>query len=172
MVEGGTTHGWERSTDQLVSRGAPLPPYIKEQGGEAAGQGGCAKGGVQLGFPILVGFPFLFQEGEGGKERERKEGAAPPPLVQFGLGKGARASSRGLPPLLHYGPIGPLTFPGGSSSLPVLEKSPNLIRTIPESVYNLPIYQSLPLNHFETPRHVRDLIRDSKQTSVTKTHNS
>ena len=26
MVEGGTAHGWERSTDQLVcSRGAPLP---------------------------------------------------------------------------------------------------------------------------------------------------
>ena len=37
------------------------------------------------------------------------------------------------------------------------------------SEYNLPIYEYLPLDHFETPRHVRDLIRDSEQTSVTKT---
>ena len=40
------------------------------------------------------------------------------------------------------------------------------------SVYNLPIYQSLPLDHLESPRHVRDLIRDSEQPSVTKKHNS
>ena len=40
------------------------------------------------------------------------------------------------------------------------------------SEYYLQIYQSLPLDHFETPRHVRDLIRDSEQPSVTKTHNS
>ena len=45
MVEGGTAHGWERSTDQLVSMGCPLPPYIKEQGEEAAGQGeACQEG--------------------------------------------------------------------------------------------------------------------------------
>ena len=38
MVEGGTAHGWERSTDQLVCLwGAPLPLYIKEQGGRPAG---------------------------------------------------------------------------------------------------------------------------------------
>ena len=30
----------------------------------------------------------------------------------------------------------------------------------------LPIYQSLRLDHFETPRHVRDHIRDSKHPSV------
>ena len=42
------------------------------------------------------------------------------------------------------------------------------------SEYSRPIYQSLPLDHFETPRHVRDLIRDSEQSSVTKhiTHNT
>src|SRR5215216_1692746 len=32
--------------------------------------------------------------------------------------------------------------------------------------YSLPIYESLPLDHFETPRHVRDLIWDSEQSSV------
>ena len=43
------------------------------------------------------------------------------------------------------------------------------------SEYYHPIYQYLPLDHFETPRHVRDLIRDSKQPSVhqiTQTHNT
>ena len=38
------------------------------------------------------------------------------------------------------------------------------------SEYYRPIYQSLPLNHFETPCYVRDLIRDSEQPSVH--HNS
>ena len=44
--------------------------------------------------------------------------------------------------------------------------------TLPVSEYYHPIYQSLPLDHFETPRHVCDLIRDSKQHSATKSHNS
>jgi len=35
-----------------------------------------------------------------------------------------------------------------------------------------PIYQSLPLDHSGAPRHVRDLIRDSEQHSVTTIHNS
>ena len=35
-----------------------------------------------------------------------------------------------------------------------------------------PIYQSLPPNHSGAPRHVRDLIRDSEQHSVTNIHNS
>ena len=67
---------------------------IGGEGEVAGGQGGRAKGGVQLGFPILVGFPFLFQEGEGGKERERgrKEGAAhpPPSPIRTAMGRGAR----------------------------------------------------------------------------------
>ena len=47
MVEG-APHTAKRSLINCVSRGAPLPPYIKEQG-EAAGQGGGrAKGGVLL----------------------------------------------------------------------------------------------------------------------------
>ena len=73
-----------RST--CVSRGAPLPPYIKEQGGEAAGQGGRAKGGDLLppGVGLLL---FLVGVGEGrkGERRRRKKGGAAPLLVQFGL---------------------------------------------------------------------------------------
>ena len=45
-------------------------------------------------------------------------------------------------------------------------------RTFPVSEYHRPTCKSLPLDHFETPRHVRDLIWDSEQPSVTKTHNS
>ena len=39
MVEGGTAHGWERSTDQLVCLEVPpTPVYKRARGGEAAGQ--------------------------------------------------------------------------------------------------------------------------------------
>ena len=48
---------------------------------------------------------------------------------------------------------------------------PGTPRTLPLSEYHRPIYESLPLDHFETPRQVRDLIRDSEQYSVTKSHN-
>ena len=44
--------------------------------------------------------------------------------------------------------------------------------TLQVSEYYHPIYQSLPLDHFKTPRHVCVLIRDSEQHSVTKSHNS
>ena len=49
---------------------------------------------------------------------------------------------------------------------------PGTLGTLPVSKYYRPMYEYLPLDHFETPRHVRDLIRDSKQHSVTKSHNS
>ena len=62
-----------RLREQLMCLwGAPAPVY---KGGEeeAGGQGGCAIGRVQLGFLILVGVSFLFQEGERGKEKEREK---------------------------------------------------------------------------------------------------
>ncbi len=61
--------------------GAPLATYIKEGGGGGRPRRGAPIGGVQLGFPILVGVPFLFQEGREGRSRRgrRKERAAPPP---------------------------------------------------------------------------------------------
>ena len=70
MVKGGTAHGWERST--CVSRGAPLPPYIKEQGGgRPALYGAPPKRGILLGLQVLVGFHLRKwgkEEGKGGKE--------------------------------------------------------------------------------------------------------
>ena len=46
MVEGGTAHGWERSTDQLVCLEVPPAPVYKGARGEATDLGGGrAKGG-------------------------------------------------------------------------------------------------------------------------------
>jgi hypothetical protein len=77
--------------NDLVSLGCPLPPYIKEGEGEAAGPRGAPRCGVLLGLPSPSRIPPPIRSRKGGRERERKEGAAPPPLVQFGLGKGGRA---------------------------------------------------------------------------------
>ena len=55
-----------------MSRGATLPPYIKEQGGGAAGQEEARQGGVLL-LPGVGLPPFLVQLGEGeGRERGEK----------------------------------------------------------------------------------------------------
>ena len=50
-----------------------MATYIKEGGGGQPRRG-APIGGVKLGFPILVGVPFLSKIGEregGGRERER-----------------------------------------------------------------------------------------------------
>ena len=69
-----------------------------------------------------------------------------------------------LPPMAHF-------FHRGGSGNPS-GMYPIHSGTLPVSEYYLPIYQSLPIDHFETPHHVRDLIWDSKQHSVTKSYNS
>ena len=53
---------------------------------------------------------------------------------------------------------------------PVLRKIPESLGTFPMSEYSRPIYRSLRLDHFETPRHVPDLIRDSELLRYIKTH--
>ena len=64
-------------------------------------------------------------------------------------------------------------FPRGVPVTPrYSDKIPESLGIIAMTEYYLPIYESLPLDYFKTPHHVRDLIRDSEQTSVTKTHNS
>ena len=119
--------------------------------------------------PLGVGLlPFLVQQGKG--EGEKKEGGGRPLAPkQFGLGLGGRAPTAPLlPPFSTKAQEGPLT-PWGVPVTPRYSVIyPVTAGTIPVSEYSLPIYQYLCLNHFETPRHVRDLIRDSKQTSVIK----
>ena len=117
--------------------------------------------------PPGVGLPsFLVGVGEGRGEG-KGGGRRPPLLVLFGLGRGGGAASP-LPPLFlstraHVGPLSPRGVPVTSRYSGKIPISPG---TLPISKYRLPIYQSSCLNHFETPRHVRNLIRDSEQTSV------
>ncbi len=106
-------------------------------------------------------------EGKGGGERG-KGGAAPPFLVLFGLGGGGAPLALAGPSLSPLGPIKAHYFPGGG--VPVTLRysgfSPKTPGTLLVSEYSHPMYQSLCLDHFETPRHVRDHIRDSEQPSV------
>ena len=130
-------------------------------------------GGVLL--PPRVGLPhFLVQLGEGkeGKEKEKKgeggkggKGGRPPSPIRFGLGGRA-------PCLLSSTtwPMRPNTSSPYSRNSPVLPKRPESLRTFPMSEYSRPIYRFLRLDHFETPRHVPDLIRDSELLQYIKTH--
>src|SRR4051812_40892017 len=134
-------------------------------------------GGVLL--PPGVGFPpsksRSRREGRT-REGEGKRGAPPPFLVQFRLeGEGARGLP--WPPLplstkaheTHYTPRGVSVTPRYSGI------RLNSSRTLLKSKHSHPIYRSLCLDHFETPRHVCGHIRDSELPSVqqnTKTHNT
>ena len=68
----------------LCVYGCPLPPYIKDQRGGAAGQEEGAPGGVLLppgvGFPP---FPSWNRIREGGKRRERRKGGAAPLSLSY-----------------------------------------------------------------------------------------
>ena len=91
MVEGGTAHDWERSTDQLVCLEVPpCPPCIKEQGEEAGSQEEGAPGRSPT--PTGSRTPSFPSWSRGkGREGERGKERGAPLLVQFGLeGEGAR----------------------------------------------------------------------------------
>src|SRR5215216_2693253 len=97
--------------------------------------------------------PFLLLEVERGKEREREKergGRAPFPLSNSDTHGGGTPC--GLPYLSPMAHVGPLLSPGGSGNPPVLQYVPGTPGIIPVSKYYRPIYQSLPLDHFETPR--------------------
>ena len=155
--EGGTAHGWNRSTYQLVCLEVPPAPVYKGGRGRCGRPYGCA---WRSPTPTGSRTPPSCLVGIGRRKGERGKGGAAPLLVQFRLeGEGARGLP--WPPLLfstkaHGGPLNPQY----SGKIPI---SPG---TLPISKYMLPIYQSLCLDHFETPRHVRDHIRDSELSSV------
>ena len=105
-----------------------------------------------------------------GKEvgREKERGVPPPsPSPIQTKGEEARGPPLAAPLSLstkahmaHY------FSRGGSGNPPAPRFSPKSPGTLPVSEYSRPIYQSLCLDHFETPRYVRDHIRDSELTSV------
>ena len=146
----------------------PLLPYIKEGRGRPADP--CRarqERGVLLGLQVLVGFHLV----EGGRRKGEGEGQ----------GKGCRAPSPspirtphgghapppcGLPSLSPKAHVGPLVPPGFPITPRHSDNYPVTPGTHPVSEYSHPIYQSLCLNHFETPRHVHDHIRDSELPPV------
>ena len=139
---------------------APLPPSPNR----------TRRGGRRPPFLLSLLFPpsrILFQLGfPRGKQGEGWPATSPSPNRTRGRGEGRAALP--WPPLLfstkaHYGPLSPRgvpVTPRYSGKIPISPK------TLPISKYRLPIYQSSCLDHFETPRHVRDHIRNSEQPSV------
>ena len=91
-------------------------------------------------------------------------GGARPSQAQSELDKGFGARP---PSPFPYGPLRPNT---NSRNSPVLRKIPESLGTFTMSEYSRPIYRSLRLDHFETPRHVPDLIRYSELLRYIKTH--
>ena len=71
------------------------------------------------------------------------------------IGQGAHPYSPCAPP----GQVDPRTPFGTPGTIPIK------CETFPATKTRLPIYKSLPPDHFGTPRDVRDLIRDSEQLS-------
>ena len=145
--------------------GCPLASvYKRGRGGGAVGPMG-APGGVLL--PPGVGSPLLPCRRRKGGRGKWKGGRRPPFLVLFGLGGGGARDPFLAPSLFslvaHVGPLTPRGVPVTSRYSGKMPISPG---TIPMSKHRLPIYQSLCLDHFETPRPVRDHIRDSEQISV------
>ena len=156
-----------RST--CVSRGAPLPPYIKEQGGGGRPRRRARQGGSPT--PTGSRTPsFLVGVGEGGKRGRGGRKGGPHSLSNSDQRGAVRLLPFGLSPLFPYGPIRPIYSPANSRNSPVLRKIPESLGTFPKSEYSRPIYRSLRLDHFETPRHVPDLIRDSELLRYIKTH--
>ena len=150
-----------------------MPPYIKEGRGRPAGP--CRarqERGVLLGLQVLVGF-HLEEGGRRKGEGEGKERGVPPPSPSPIWTQGGGAASPlwifSLPTKAHEYPLVPRGVP---INLRHSDSYPVPLGTHPVSEQHRPIYQSLCLHHFETPRHVRDLIWDFEQTSVIKSHNS
>ena len=100
--------------------------------------------------------------GRGGGEEGKGGGPLP---IRIGLG--GRAPTSWPPPLsstkAHVGPYSPRGVPVTPRYSGICLNSSE---TFPVSKHNLPIYQSSCLDHFDTPSHVYDHIRDSEQTSV------
>ena len=118
--------------------------------------------GVLLGLQVLVGVHQEGRKGEGiGGEGEVAGPLFPSPIRTRGEG-GAAA--------FFLFPVKPIKAHYFSRNYPVLRKIPESFGTFPMSEYSRPIYRSLRLDHFETPRHVPDLIRDSELLRYIKTH--
>ena len=104
----------------------------------------------------------------GHTEKEKEGRGRPPPPVQIGPAHGEGCGH----PLRPFSPVqyGSLSLNTNARNCPVLQKISESLGTFPMSEYSRPIYRSLRLDHFETPLHVPDLIRDSELLRYIKTH--
>ena len=98
---GGTAHGWERSTDQLVCLwGATGHVYKGVEEVERAGPYGAPWGSPTPTGSRIHPLPSSRGRRQGrGRGKRRKEGVPPLPLVQFGLVIGGGAACLSLSPL-------------------------------------------------------------------------
>ena len=123
---------------------------------------------VFLGVPESYGNSYWALMGHTGKERKAsKGGRAPNPLSYSDWAWEGRTPPPGSFPLRRI--KAQYSSPYSRNS-PVPPKIPESLGTFPNSEYSRPIYRSLRLDHFETPRHVPDLIRDSELLRYIKTH--
>ena len=157
-----------------MSLGCPPAPVYKgareEEAGPRRGRTKCGVlPGLGLPSPSRIPPPIWNRNPQGGGKRERGPATSPSPNRTRGGGR--RVATLGCPFLLstkaHEGPYGSRGVPVTSRYSGKIPISPG---TLPISKYRLPIYQSLCLDHFETPRHVPDLIRDSELLRYIKTH--
>ena len=148
--------------DQRVRKGFRRP---RQALGVLMGKGERAAPGEGSGFPLSL--TIYRVKGGGGGTRGFPRGGAPtsPGYVRWG-GRGAHPLS-GLIcpfPLAHKAPN---ACRGLRNPFRTRWSSPGTPGTIPDSNTLRPIYRYSPMDHSGTPRHVRDLIRDSEQPSVT-----
>ena len=150
---GGGGQPWGTTSRRNPTWGPPPirpAPFLISGGGKERGERG-KEGGIL--FPL---FPFLFPFSFLHLDR---------PIWGRTSPQGADMS-RPRPNKAHI-------FAGGvPGTLSVTQYVAGTPGTLPVCEYCRHIYESLPLDHFETPRHVCDLIRDSEQHLVTKSHNS
>ena len=72
MVEGGTAHGWERPTDQLVCEVPPGPVYKGWRRGGRPAPRARQKCGVLLGLPSRSRIPPPTWNRKKGREKEKE----------------------------------------------------------------------------------------------------
>ena len=166
---GGAPHTAKRSNRSIVvSMGCPPAPVYKgARGCGRPGRGRARRSPTPTGSrtpPFLVGIGFGRRKE---REWEKERGGRPPcpKPIRFGPW-GGRPTLPLLPSISTKAHVGPLSPRGVPVTFRYSGKIPISPGTLPTSKHRLPIYQSSCLDHFETPRHVLDHIRDSEKPSV------
>src|SRR6187401_1708070 len=103
--------------------GAPMPPYIKKQGGGRPAPCGASRRSNptrnRIAIQFLVGTTKREKWERKEREKEKERGAGPPPsLSNSDQGVGAHGPALALLPSFSYDPLRPIASLGGSSNPP------------------------------------------------------